>query len=215
MKRWLAKIVLFLVLGAVVNVAVAWGCAALSPLDRDPTWLDDSVALRSLQRFEIKRQFFETYPDARGFVWNGFGYRLSNPSLRRVHGHSYFLGPSYAVVESGWPFHCLEAQGRWSWERGPIATDGLRIDRDLDLSLGGPRQIVQDQRTIPLRPIWPGFAINTAFYATVLWLLTLTPFTARRVIRHKRGHCIKSGYDLRGDYSTGCPECGWRREDVP
>ncbi len=28
-----------------------------------------------------------------------------------------------------------------------------------------------DPRVIPLRPIWPGFAVNTIFYATLLWLL--------------------------------------------
>ena len=60
----------------------------------------------------------------------------------------------------------------------------------------------------------PGFAINTIFYAEILWLLTLGPFTARRMIRRKRGRCIKCGYDLRGDFSAGCSECGWRREDV-
>ncbi len=65
---------------------------------------------------------------------------------------------------------------------------------------------------LPLSPLWPDFAINTIFYAAVLWMLTLGPFTARRMIRHKRGHCIKCGYDLRGDFSAGCPECGWRRE---
>ncbi len=187
MKRRLFKLVVFLLLGAIVNVAVAWGCAALSPLDRDPV-------------------LFEEYAESRAVVWNGFGYRLLDLGLGRD-------GPTYAVVESGWPLYCLEAYGRW--KRRPIATPRLRIDRKLDLWLVGPDQLDLDQRTIPLRPIWPGFAINTAFYAAILWLLTLGPFTLRRVIRRKRGCCIKCGYDLRGDFSGGCPECGWRREAVP
>ncbi len=68
-------------------------------------------------------------------------------------------------------------------------------------------------RTLPLRPIWPGFTVNTIFYAAILWLLTLGPFTARRIIRRKRGRCIKCGYDLRGTSGGGggCPECGWQR----
>ena len=65
---------------------------------------------------------------------------------------------------------------------------------------------------LPLAAIWPGFAINTIFYAAILWMLSLGPFAARRFIRRNRGHCIKCGYDLRGDFSAGCPECGWRRE---
>ncbi|MEE9129209.1 MAG: hypothetical protein V3T84_04260 [Phycisphaerales bacterium] len=56
--------------------------------------------------------------------------------------------------------------------------------------------------------------INTLLGATVLWLAMLAPITLRRIIRRKRGLCIKCGYDLRGDFSTGCPECGWRRDDV-
>ncbi len=63
-------------------------------------------------------------------------------------------------------------------------------------------------RALPLRPIWPGFAINSVFYAAILWLLTLGPFTARRFIRRRRGLCIKCGYDLRGAEHEVCPECG-------
>ncbi len=63
-------------------------------------------------------------------------------------------------------------------------------------------------RPLPLRPASRGFAINTVFYAVILWLLTLGPFTARRMIRRKRGHCIKCGYDLRGAEHEACPECG-------
>ena len=35
---------------------------------------------------------------------------------------------------------------------------------------------------------------------------------ARRLIRRKRGLCIKCGYDLRGTEHEVCPECGWQRE---
>ncbi len=72
----------------------------------------------------------------------------------------------------------------------------------------------RSMRVIPLRPIWPGFAINTISYAALLWLLFFGSLTARRIIRRKRGHCIKCGYDLRGDFSAGCPECGWQRESL-
>ena len=59
--------------------------------------------------------------------------------------------------------------------------------------------------------MWPGFAINTVFYAAILWL-PFAPFQLRRYLRRKRGLCIKCGYDLRGDFAAGCPECGWGRE---
>jgi hypothetical protein len=64
--------------------------------------------------------------------------------------------------------------------------------------------------TPPTRPIWPGFAINTGFYAAILWLLFAFPFVIRRRRRIKRGLCAKCGYDLRGrgGHQNLCPECG-------
>ncbi|MCH8822568.1 MAG: hypothetical protein IH984_03575 [Planctomycetes bacterium] len=64
-------------------------------------------------------------------------------------------------------------------------------------------------RSLPYRPIWSGFAINTLFYAAILWILWSSSSAARRLIRRKRGLCIKCGYDLRGNSGGDvCPECG-------
>ena len=60
--------------------------------------------------------------------------------------------------------------------------------------------------TLPLRRIWPGFAINTVFYAMILWLLFAAPFALRRRIRIRRGLCPVCGYPV-GE-SDICTECG-------
>jgi hypothetical protein len=64
-------------------------------------------------------------------------------------------------------------------------------------------------RALPLRPIWPGFAINTMFYAAILWLLfaALHPggFVRRR-IRARRGQCPACAYPVGA--SNVCTECG-------
>ena len=67
------------------------------------------------------------------------------------------------------------------------------------------------------RPIWPGFAINTVFYAFLLWLIFAVPFALRRRWRVKRGLCVKCAYDLRGraPMSEVCPECGWGAKRTP
>ena len=62
--------------------------------------------------------------------------------------------------------------------------------------------------TLPYEVLWPGFTINTLLYAAIVWVVWLSPFTARRMIRRKRGHCLKCGYDLRGAEHEACPECG-------
>jgi hypothetical protein len=68
---------------------------------------------------------------------------------------------------------------------------------------------------IPLRPVWPGFAVNTAYWAMVLWFAVADLRLVRRHIRRRRGRCVKCGYDLRGQpaegAAPGCPECGWGR----
>ena len=59
---------------------------------------------------------------------------------------------------------------------------------------------------MPLGPIWPGLAVNTLFYAAILWLLIPAPFALRRFLRVGRGLCPKCAYPA-GE-SAVCTECG-------
>ena len=59
---------------------------------------------------------------------------------------------------------------------------------------------------LPLKPIWPGFAVNALFYAAILWLLIPGPFALRRFIRVRRGLCVACGYRM-GE-AVVCSECG-------
>jgi hypothetical protein len=86
--------------------------------------------------------------------------------------------------------------------------------------IGGGRQ------AMPLRMIWPGFVIDTLFYAAISGGVFFGFTSAKRFIRIKRGRCPRCGYDLRGGVmsderlaisghtatsTAGCPECGWGR----
>jgi hypothetical protein len=66
--------------------------------------------------------------------------------------------------------------------------------------------IWEDFRVLPLRPIWPFFAINTIFYAAILWLLFFAPGSVRRMIRRRRGLCPACAYPV--GTSPVCTECG-------
>jgi hypothetical protein len=81
----------------------------------------------------------------------------------------------------------------------PAAGVSGGIERD---ATGSPR----DFSRLPLLPLWPGFAINVAFYATLSWLLAFAPSTIRRIIRARRNRCPTCAYDTRG--LDTCPECG-------
>jgi hypothetical protein len=70
------------------------------------------------------------------------------------------------------------------------------------------RVIWPDQSLLPFRPLWPGFAINTLFYAAILWLLFAAPFALRRWRRIKRGLCPACAYPVGA--SDLCTECGNR-----
>lgn len=59
----------------------------------------------------------------------------------------------------------------------------------------------------PLRPIWPGFAVNTLAFGSVVFLAWSAPGAIRRRMRGRRGSCVRCGYDL-GGISGPCPECG-------
>ncbi len=149
MKRRLFKLVVFLLLGAIVNVGVAWGCMYFfSP------------------RARIPREYADRIIDG---LWP-----LPYPHPGWVYG---------------WPLVVLTNE--WPIEPWMVITPSA-----------------YDDELQSLTPIWPGFAINTIFYAVLVWCVTLGPFTARRFIRNKRGHCIKCGYDLRGAEHEVCPECG-------
>lgn len=66
-----------------------------------------------------------------------------------------------------------------------------------------------DRFALPLRPLWPGFLINTFFYAILAFALVRTPRVVRRAIRRRRGRCVGCGYDRDGlDPEAACPECG-------
>lgn len=111
-----------------------------------------------------------------------------------------------AFVSSGWPRRALE--GRIEIDH----TGSLRFDHALELEqapLGGPDQA----RCLPLKPVWGGLVLDTAFYGAA-WLLVLglaaSPWSLRRLLRRRSGACEECAYDLRGTSGERCPECGWR-----
>ena len=207
MKRRLCIIVIFLLAGAVVNVAVAWGCALWVPMGSSQVapsgWREKSLRLLS------------QVPTAQpGVSWkasvhaerSGIGAHNEISWLRNAHkpeGHAnlppFDTSQQHAILircRAGLPLLSLEefrADGGWELRRYAIT----------------PRWLSR-WLLLPVRPLWTGFLTNTLFYAVVLWLLIPGPFVFRRLIRRfsriERGLCPKCGYPM-GE-SAVCTECG-------
>ena len=139
------------------------------------------------------------------------------------------IGPMQTLgcdVRAGWPARCLRGL---HWQNPPDAArvqGGFwgepmreRVGNDTWLYVDAcalPRRLgplrFRPQRTLPLRPLWRGLALDVAAWAGLLWLVTLGPFEIRRIARRAQGQCVQCGYDLRGEDAAGCPECGWSRD---
>jgi hypothetical protein len=72
-----------------------------------------------------------------------------------------------------------------------------------------PRDAEFNPRALPLRPLWPGFVVNTLLAAAAGWLVLTALGSARWHWRRRRGHCAYCGYSRRGLAPNAvCPECG-------
>ena len=189
MKRRLLIIAVFLLLGAVVNVAVAWGFgewpgravggAVPSRLPSDAGW---------------PRAVPPDWPQPTSWTtaW-GVGGTLATFFVSDQRGfYSQLIG------QWGWPLRCLESEVHSSRQQigGPTTPGALRRLKPIAPANG----------FLLMRPIWPGFALNTLLYAAILWLLIASPFVLRRFLRVRGGLCPKCAYPM-GE-SAVCTECG-------
>ncbi len=189
MKRRLLIIAIFLLLGAVVNVAVAWGCAAKSIWGVGGTIVGTSESQWWDQRgpAEFGGQFaggLHTLSLGALVTW------LFGPQQRGVQPYTALR------VRAGIPALGLEGSFWYDQNRALVYTDPPLA----------PQPWLNEGRPFPFRPIWPGFAVNTLFYAALLWLLLPGPFALRRFLRLRRGLCPKCAYPI-GE-SAVCSECG-------
>jgi hypothetical protein len=111
-----------------------------------------------------------------------------------------FYGCEHAT---GWPLLaasyeiCME-NNTWTYQ----LRDGIPVQ-------GTAGRQVTEIRGLPYRPLWPGFALNTLFYAAIAWGLWQVPLAIRRRRRRRLNRCMKCGYDRAGlALDAACPECG-------
>ncbi len=217
MKRRILKLAVFLLLGAVFNVGVAWACALLVDFPGAENvvggakgrrgdwviWHHDAGGAIRIRALAVSGNNIEEYEQFQMHPSLLPSWGPLAAQVRQQVGGEPFVRVADAY---GWPTNSMWCAFAWNTAQWPNVLTDPRLSAILFTSpMGGNYAL--SQRALPLRPIWPGFAINTIFYAAILWM-PFAPFVLRRFIRRKRGLCIKCGYDLRGAEHEVCPECG-------
>ena len=195
MKRRAGKVILFLLLGAIINFAVAWTSA----------WAILPKELTSYQYQDWVVGFYESFSAGRVVA-------LPNPGYGSASKARTF--PRW----SNWPDNLDNTRTRWQivdvrgWPMFALRSENVQYLGVSGIALApytpGSKNGFQ-QRALPVDPIWPGFAINTIFYTAILWLLFAVPGVAKGVRRWRRiKHrlCPACAYPV-GD-SAVCTECG-------
>jgi hypothetical protein len=202
LRRKTVKTIVFLVTGAIINVAVAWVCvliAARTFRTIDVPSDDERAALH--RRHAVRESIITTdgwgvnftYGDARRTFFGVVQFKVGATDREPLLIHE---------ARAGYPCHGLASSRLTRLEE----QSSEAVEQFYDSY--STRSVSTNDFAMPTGPIWPGFAINTIFYAAILWLLSAAPFALRRRRRIKRGQCASCGYSLRDSTSDKCPECG-------
>jgi hypothetical protein len=185
MKRWTIRICLFLLLGAIVNVAVAWGWW-IWPAEFTTEVIASDNAVAKWRDYAPP----DWHQHADSWICCRHALLTYELAFRRSEVAASRPTDGITVYSEGWPLRSM--QGR----DFPETRSGFRI----------PLFNAQRRAFLSLNPIWPGFAINTLFYAAILWMMFAAPFALRRRSRINRGLCPGCAYSV-GE-SDVCTECG-------
>lgn len=227
----------FMLLGAMVNGAVAWGCVPLVEMnDRSPVCCQVADAL--MIHAMMFQGFGSTFVATVSRHCDLSPISLSPPELQRgicfhPRDHAWAALPSWGkrrIIElsedfqstdfggvsywsqyvtlqaRGWPMRCLWAERRLSHNSGLWELLGGYSTRAPIATKPGHPLYLDDRATYPCQVWWPGFAINTTFYAAIFWLVFAAPGRVRCWRRIKRDLCPACAYPV--GKSATCTECG-------
>jgi hypothetical protein len=214
-RRIALRVVVLLLLGTVVNVAVAWWCAyKLSPVNTpivQTGWVDWCDGIWHFRRRHCVG--FSNTTALQAYDSNLRDWALSKLSVEGVLGHDQLIDsenlPRWsAYSRTGSEARFSQRSLREEWINGwPLLC--IRFDHTADREKNSrvyTEMVLLGSVRLPFGIYWPGFAINTFFYAATLWLLFAAPGRVRRWRRIRRGMCVKCAYPVGA--SDVCTECG-------
>jgi hypothetical protein len=209
------RAVIFVLLGAVINVAVAEGIALWSNNPYERATPISGVTSNGIEFWEIPPEIRRIGVfDRKAHSSSHYDENGRHINIAKTEGWSEFRN----FVEEG---DCLERATGWPWlcmhgavlqltkdSAGTFRARGSVVIRAYKWSFA-----MEDvSRIIPLRPIWSGIVLNTIVYAFMRFGIVWFAGASRKASRISRGACGACGYKLRYEFEKNCPECGWNRE---
>ncbi len=210
-RRSVTSVLIFGLLGAIVNVALAWTCAAYGRLPLGQrSWDTDALLYcvywrtATAERFYVRRdsRVLALPKEVRPPTAVAF------PSWARA-----FLEPPFEtemdhrLVEArGWPLLAF-----CGGVRVFVAEDAIEKSYAIPLVQLNSKTLSVNSRFFPCHPLWTGLVANSLLYAAMLWILWLgigILIDFRRMLRVHRGICPVCSYPI-GNQPM-CSECGMR-----
>lgn len=204
MRRFFLKLLLFTLVGAAVNIAIAWGSHWIRPQTNMassstlPALYSDQQ-IQAMTRQEVEDAWAQISRERHHARSDHVRSERLKHEFETAKDHVLFLMGRTTRTESfvcGWPFRsftCTATANSTGATTGPV-------DQGLRLSISNVTLIV------PHGPMWRGLLLNTIFYALVSWFIVIIAGSLRRRLRTRRNLCPACAYPV-GNNSI-CTECG-------
>lgn len=207
MIRWARRVLLCIVVGAGLNVLVAWAI------------LFNAAHVPAAYPFAETGETGGAWPIAPPSTWPrewGRRLRISTQfgieieSFSKTRYSEYGDSVSMAVLRCGWPMRSLK-RGSFGGSTDVESAEDSEVSRwfreGVELPARAKRLITYPVSWwLPVRPIWGGFVVNTGVFGGGVGAVWGLCAAARRGRRRLAGRCVTCGYELAG--LSRCPECG-------
>lgn len=232
-RRIIFTIIVLLTFGVILNTLAAWTCVAISRHRLfDARRLGQLRAAKDEAELQSQVRIIEPASD----VYLALYFDRPGSSVLMQEEGAGNLAKRRTIHEAGWPAFSFRAEqsrdigGRkrnvWGLRLGTLdmgfpslpsmsgptpalPAPGMRLGSKPLATMPPPPPLAPSQtadRLLPLRPLWPGFATNSVFYAVIAWLLWMLFTMAMRMQRRLRRRCGGCAYPI--GVSPVCTECG-------
>lgn len=226
-RAWLIRLGGYAIVAIALNALIVVACAWLSPkIGTKERGLSEGE-LRLLQEnneqprdFEVSNTWAIGWCRTTIFLRDSEHWADVRASVEQGKRATY-ISPRLENWRMGFPFYCQRGyffshSSTWIKEQSSTSKN---VDSDGSgglLTIRSPSiHRRKSAQYIPLIPIWWGWLLNVMIYAAALAFIcpAMSRRWGRQARRQRKGLCPLCAYDLKADLTTGCPECGWQREE--